>query len=93
MTNLNLSAMSSSVIGWDIGGVNTKVARVTSGTVVAARAHPFELQHDPGALTGLLRSLAEQIGASVGDVHAVMVAGGNLIAVADSRGQGAAGGL
>jgi probable H4MPT-linked C1 transfer pathway protein len=63
--------MSKSVIGWDIGGVNTKVARVTDGVVVAAKAHPFELQHDPDALTGLLRSLAEQIGASLGDVHAV----------------------
>jgi probable H4MPT-linked C1 transfer pathway protein len=71
MTNQNLSTMTNSVVGWDIGGVNTKVARVTDGRVVAARAHPFELQHDPDALTGLLRSLAEQIGASPGDVHAV----------------------
>src|SRR5690349_19657129 len=63
--------MSNRVIGWDIGGVNTKVARVTDGAVVAAKAQPFELQHDPDALTGLLRSLAEQIGASLGDVHAV----------------------
>jgi probable H4MPT-linked C1 transfer pathway protein len=60
-----------SVIGWDIGGVNTKVSRVANGVVVAARVHPFELQHDPDALSGLLRSLAEQIGASLGDVHAV----------------------
>ena len=34
----------SSVIGWDIGGVNTKVARVENGDVRAVRGRPFELQ-------------------------------------------------
>ena len=42
-------------LGWDIGGVNTKVARVAGGAVLAVRSRPFELQHDPGALVEVLR--------------------------------------
>jgi probable H4MPT-linked C1 transfer pathway protein len=59
------------VIGWDIGGVNTKVARVRSGVVLAARSHPYEIQRDPLALTPLLRSLANVVVASTDDRHAV----------------------
>jgi len=59
------------VVGWDIGGVNTKVARVAGGAVLAVRSLPFELQHDPGALVQVLRRLAAETGASDGDVHAV----------------------
>ena len=61
----------SGVIGWDIGGVNTKVARVRDGTVVAAHARPYEIQRDPHRLAPLLRALAEQVGASDSDAHAV----------------------
>ncbi len=60
-----------SVIGWDIGGVNTKVARVSGDRVLAVRSRPFELQRDPGALVQVLRTLATEVGASSGDVHAV----------------------
>ena len=60
-----------SVIGWDIGGVNTKVARVSGGTVLAARSHPYEIQRDPLALTPLLRSLASAVGATADDRHAL----------------------
>lgn len=60
-----------SVIGWDIGGVNTKVARVRSGAVLAARSHPYEIQRDPLALAPLLRSLANAVDASPDDRHAV----------------------
>src|SRR5690349_20051305 len=59
------------VIGWDIGGVNTKVARVLRGAVLAARSHPYEIQRDPHALAPLLGLLAEQIGAVAGAHHAV----------------------
>ena len=59
------------VIGWDIGGVNTKVARVSNGVVLDAHSHPYEIQRDPAALTPLLVSLAEQVGASSGDHHVV----------------------
>ena len=59
------------MIGWDIGGVNTKVARVESGAVLHARSHPYEIQRDPLALAPLLRSLANAVGASAHDRHAV----------------------
>src|SRR6476469_6628104 len=59
------------VIGWDIGGVNTKVARVESGAVLHARSHPYEIQRDPLALAPLLRSLANAVGTSADDRHAI----------------------
>ena len=59
------------VIGWDIGGVNTKVARVENGALLHARSHPYEIQRDPLALAPLLRSLANAVGASPHDRHAV----------------------
>ena len=60
-----------STLGWDIGGVNTKVARVAGDRVLAVRSRPFELQRDPAALVQVLRTLAAESGASAGDVHAV----------------------
>jgi len=59
------------VIGWDIGGANTKVARVAGGRILAARGRPYELQRDPGALVPLLRELASEVGADAADTHAV----------------------
>jgi hypothetical protein len=50
------------VIGWDIGGVNTKAALVSSGAVLAVRARAYELQRAPGRLAGVLRAMAEEIG-------------------------------
>ena len=58
-------------LGWDIGGVNTKIARVTGGTVLSVGSRPFELQHDPGALVHVLRDLAAETGGSGADTHAV----------------------
>jgi probable H4MPT-linked C1 transfer pathway protein len=58
-------------LGWDIGGVNTKVARVSGGAVLAVRSRPFELQHEPGALVAVLRDLAAETGASGDETHAV----------------------
>jgi len=49
------------VIGWDVGGVNTKVACVAGGRVLAVRGRPFELQHAPDALVPLLRELAAEV--------------------------------
>ena len=48
---------SDTVVGWDIGGVNTKVARSTGGAIVAACGRPYELQRDPAALVPLLKEL------------------------------------
>jgi len=58
-------------VGWDIGGVNTKVVRVVRGAIIAARTHPFEVQRDPRALGPLLAMLATHVGASPVDHHAV----------------------
>ena len=58
------------VLGWDVGGVNTKVARVVRGTVAAARAQPYEIQRDPTALGSLLTRLAAEQRAA-GAAHAV----------------------
>ena len=52
------------VIGWDIGGVNTKVALVSSdGRLLAVRGRPYEIQRDPAALVPLLRELSADVGA------------------------------
>jgi probable H4MPT-linked C1 transfer pathway protein len=63
--------MSRFVLGWDIGGVNTKVARVRDGRILSARVRAYEIQRDPQALTPLLRDLSQEVGASADDVHAV----------------------
>ena len=59
------------VIGWDIGGVNTKVALVEGGRLLATREAPFELQRAPGDLPALLRELAAALGARPGTPHVV----------------------
>lgn len=64
-------ARSVSVIGWDVGGVNTKVARVSGGDVLGVRSRPFEIQRDPHALVAVLRDLAAAVGAVPDDRHAV----------------------
>ena len=62
------------VVGWDIGGVNTKVALVKDQRLVRACARPFELQRAPDTLVTVLRELASEVGAQAGPhavVHAV----------------------
>ncbi len=62
------------VLGWDIGGVNTKVALVEHGRVVHASARPFELQRAPDTLVTVLRELASEAAAptdSQAVVHAI----------------------
>jgi probable H4MPT-linked C1 transfer pathway protein len=51
-------------VGWDIGGVNTKVALVSGGQVVSVRGRPYEIQRDPRALTPLLREMLADVGAA-----------------------------
>jgi hypothetical protein len=50
-----------SVIGWDIGGVNTKVAGVAGGNVLGVRSRPYEIQRDPAALVSVLGELFSEI--------------------------------
>ncbi len=59
------------MIGWDIGGVATKVARIADGDVKAVRARPFELQRAPDTLVSLLGRLASEVGADVCAPHGV----------------------
>jgi (4-(4-[2-(gamma-L-glutamylamino)ethyl]phenoxymethyl)furan-2-yl)methanamine synthase len=59
------------VIGWDVGGVNTKVARVTAGEVVAVRSRSYELQRAPHELAPLMRHLAAEVGGPARAAHAV----------------------
>jgi len=55
------------ILGWDIGGVNTKVARLTESGEVIVRSQPFELQREPDALVRVLTELAAEVGAAAGD--------------------------
>src|SRR2546427_13119975 len=41
------SSAMNGVLGWDIGAVKTRVARLAHAHVIAARAAPYELQRDP----------------------------------------------
>jgi len=59
------------VLGWDIGGVNTKLAAVDAGRVIAVREAPFELQRAPRTLSFLLRRLAADVVGAADVVHAV----------------------
>lgn len=59
-----------SIVGWDIGGANTKAAR-WSHSAVRVRSVPYELRLDPAALVPLLRGLADELGAGRGAAHAV----------------------
>ena len=52
------------ILGWDIGGVNTKAVRLDSDGNLRARSRPFELQRDPAALVRVLTELAFELGAS-----------------------------
>ena len=51
----------SSVLGWDIGGVNTKAALVVDGVVQRVLTRQFELQRSPEALTTLLENMARTL--------------------------------
>jgi (4-(4-[2-(gamma-L-glutamylamino)ethyl]phenoxymethyl)furan-2-yl)methanamine synthase len=63
------------IIGWDIGGVNTKAARVDPGggerPEFRAVSAPYELQRRPEALVPTLVRLAQQLGRPEGGPHAV----------------------
>ena len=50
------------VIGWDIGGVNTKAARVSGSTTLAACNEPFEIQRAPDTIAARLGAIATRLG-------------------------------
>jgi probable H4MPT-linked C1 transfer pathway protein len=62
------------ILGWDIGGVNTKAARLRPGAegfVLRTVSLPYEVQREPGALVPMLLAAAREVGAEPSDVHAV----------------------
>jgi probable H4MPT-linked C1 transfer pathway protein len=64
------------IVGWDIGGVNTKVSRavpVPRGEygIVRTCLRPFEIQRDPLTLVSILSQLAAEVGVTATDAHAL----------------------
>jgi probable H4MPT-linked C1 transfer pathway protein len=59
------------VIGWDVGGANTKAARVAHGQLLAVCARPFAMQRTPELLMPLLREIAADLGVPSSTTHAV----------------------
>src|SRR5215208_3049198 len=62
------------LMGWDIGGVNTKAARLTregEDPVIRTISIPYEVRRDPGALASVLVAAARTIGGEPSDLHGV----------------------
>lgn len=62
------------ILGWDIGGVNTKACRLQpspGNPVCRSVCLPYEVQREPGALRQVLAAAACEVGAETGDWHAV----------------------
>lgn len=59
------------VVGWDIGGVNTKAACVSDGRILAVQGRPYELQQAPTELSSKLRDLSEDLSAADAGAHAI----------------------
>jgi (4-(4-[2-(gamma-L-glutamylamino)ethyl]phenoxymethyl)furan-2-yl)methanamine synthase len=68
-----MTRLATPVLGWDIGGVNTKLARVdgTDPRRCRAASTAFEIQHHPAALAPTLAALAATVGARPNWPHAV----------------------
>jgi probable H4MPT-linked C1 transfer pathway protein len=69
------SSQGSAILGWDIGGVNTKAVRLEDGerdlSRVRALSAAYELQRNPAELVPTLRRLAGALGHREGASHAV----------------------
>lgn len=65
--------MNSNIVGWDIGGVNTKAARLNGRGMAELQTLclPYEIQRDPSALGSVIRSAALRLGSQAEDHHAV----------------------
>ena len=58
-------------IGWDIGGVHTKVVRRTPDGTLAARERAFAIEYEIASLAAMLEQMKQEIGAGEGDRHGV----------------------
>jgi probable H4MPT-linked C1 transfer pathway protein len=63
--------MMGSIMGWDIGGVNIKAARLVPGAPPRVALEPFELQRAPASLAPTLAAVARRLGSEPTDQHAV----------------------
>ncbi|MGH7509844.1 MAG: hydantoinase/oxoprolinase family protein [Gemmatimonadales bacterium] len=62
------------IIGWDVGGVNTKAVRLersAEGDSLRTRCRPLEMQHHSHSLPPVLVEVARELGAGPADLHAV----------------------
>jgi probable H4MPT-linked C1 transfer pathway protein len=62
------------IVGWDIGGVNTKAARLDvtgNAPVPPSVCLPYEIQRDPTGLIPTLTEVARLLGSEPADLHAV----------------------
>jgi (4-(4-[2-(gamma-L-glutamylamino)ethyl]phenoxymethyl)furan-2-yl)methanamine synthase len=62
------------ILGWDIGGVNTKAARFepgSKGSVYRSMCLPYEVQHARDALAPTLTTVARRLSCEPTDQHAV----------------------
>jgi len=59
------------VLGWDIGGVNTKLACVREGQLTSVHSRAFEIQWHPASLSALMRAMVGECGATGEVRHAV----------------------
>jgi probable H4MPT-linked C1 transfer pathway protein len=62
------------ILGWDIGGVNTKAVRLqpeSGDGLFRSICLPYEVQREPGALAPTLKSAARLLGSEPTDRHAV----------------------
>jgi (4-(4-[2-(gamma-L-glutamylamino)ethyl]phenoxymethyl)furan-2-yl)methanamine synthase len=62
------------VVGWDIGGVNTKGVRLTGvgpGSAMRSASFPLEVQRRPHDLASAIAGVAHELGAESSDLHAV----------------------
>jgi probable H4MPT-linked C1 transfer pathway protein len=64
-----------SVVGWDIGGVNMKVARIREGAVEHAISEPFAIQYRRNDLPHLIARLAAEMQSTDETLHAVTMTG------------------
>jgi len=62
------------IVGWDVGGVNTKGARLDvtrNGPALRSVCLPYEVQRGPEGLIPSLTEVASRLGAAPADLHAV----------------------
>jgi (4-(4-[2-(gamma-L-glutamylamino)ethyl]phenoxymethyl)furan-2-yl)methanamine synthase len=58
-------------IGWDIGGVHTKVVRRAPSGTLTPRSRVFAIEHEVASLQALLEEMKLAVGADEGDRHGV----------------------